>query len=72
MDVEVSVSGLQLVKIIDIPSVPMVGNVGPHVDVVTKNVVVSSGRAEVSSEVLVSTSKEVLVEEPITFRRIRG
>lgn len=60
---------LQLVTT-DIPSVS-VTVVGAHTEVGINSVVVVSGSVEVSVIVLVSTSRERLVEEPITSKCIR-
>lgn len=68
--VDVKSKELQL-EITDTPSVPIVSVVGTHIEVGITMVVVVSGRTEVSNEVVVSTSKEWLVDVPIAFKRIR-
>lgn len=54
----------------DTPSVAVMV-VGAHIEVGINNVVVVSGSGEVSVVVLVPTSRERLVEEPITSKYIR-
>lgn len=63
-EVDVMVTGVH-VGTPDIPPVPVVDPPGPQLDVVTTNVVVLSGRLDVSTVVVVSVVRTSVVEDPI-------
>lgn len=69
--VDVKVTGVHVVAVV-MPPVPAVDPTRPQLDVVTTNVVVVSGRLEVSVVVVVSVCKTVLADDPGTDVSLRS